>query len=65
MDNRNFDIIAIREVINAKNVQPYLDCGWVFIDSVPYHNNDGDSCITYSIGWLKNNGDIKFPDSTH
>lgn len=62
MCEKGYDIVCVKEVTGSESANLYFACGWVLVDSVPCRNAEGDSNITYSLGWLKSNGDIKLPD---
>lgn len=58
MDSHLFsDISKIVEVNGADAAQPYLDLGWVLLDTCS-SEHDG---FWYSLGWKDSNGEMKSP----
>ncbi len=73
-DLKKFDnlpeIIEVKELLLAKDVNSHIRLGWKLIDTYKSINADKKLIINYCIGWPKSAGNIKntqdpgsFPDS--
>ena len=66
MQNKLNSIIQVTEAYYSKTVNCYLDLGWVLLSTNIIPSADthiGGPC--YILGWDKNNGDIKHPDTSN
>jgi hypothetical protein len=58
------DVIKILEFDGYKKTNRYLDIGWVLIGTFSVQYSENGFAPKYSLGWLKQNGEVKFPEKT-
>lgn len=57
-------IIKVLELRNAKDLNSHLDIGWLLIGTSSNQHSENGYYLSYSIGWSKNLGEVKFPEKT-
>lgn len=56
------DVIKIFESNSFEETNKYLCIGWVLLGVFSIQYSENGYCANYSIGWLKANGNIKYPE---
>ncbi|MFM5646355.1 hypothetical protein [Aeromonas caviae] len=58
------NIIKVLELRSAEKLNSYLDIGWVLIGTSSDQHSANGYYLSYSIGWSKKLGEVKFPEKT-
>lgn len=58
------NIIKVLELRNTEKLNSHLDIGWVLIGTSSSQHSENGYCLSYSIGWSKKLGEVKFPEKT-
>ena len=58
------NIIKVLELTNSEKLNSHLDIGWVLIGTSSNQHSENGYCLSYSIGWSKNLGEVKLPEKT-
>ncbi len=58
------DVIKIIETDYADTANKCLDLGWVLLGTFSIQSSEHHYSSQYSLGWMKQNGEVKYPKDT-